>query len=33
MISADAKNPNCTYKWMNHIISPEANAAVAEVVQ
>ena len=20
---ADAKNLNCTYKWMNHIISPE----------
>jgi putative spermidine/putrescine transport system substrate-binding protein len=30
MISAKAKHPNCGYLWMNHIISPEANAAVAE---
>jgi len=30
MISNQAKNPNCMYLWMNHIISPEANAAVAE---
>ncbi len=30
MISSKAKNPNCMYAWMNHIISPEANAAVAE---
>jgi len=30
MISSKAKNPNCMYMWMNHIISPEANAAVAE---
>ncbi|MET0810277.1 MAG: ABC transporter substrate-binding protein [Thermoleophilaceae bacterium] len=30
MISSEAKNPNCMYKWMNHIISPKANAAVAE---
>ena len=30
MISSEAKNPNCMYKWMDHIISPEANAAVAE---
>ncbi len=30
MISSEAKHPNCMYKWMNHIISPEANAAVAE---
>jgi putative spermidine/putrescine transport system substrate-binding protein len=27
MISAKAKNPNCMYKWMDYIISPEANAA------
>jgi putative spermidine/putrescine transport system substrate-binding protein len=27
MISSKAKNPNCMYLWMNHIISPEANAA------
>lgn len=30
MISSKAKNPNCMYLWMNHIISPKANAAVAE---
>jgi putative spermidine/putrescine transport system substrate-binding protein len=30
MIAADAKHPNCMYLWMNHIISPEANAGVAE---
>jgi putative spermidine/putrescine transport system substrate-binding protein len=30
MISSEAKHPNCMYKWMNHIVSPEANAQVAE---
>ena len=30
MISDKAKNPNCAYLWMNHIVSPDANAAVAE---
>jgi putative spermidine/putrescine transport system substrate-binding protein len=30
MISSEAKHPNCMYRWMNHIISPKANAAVAE---
>ncbi|MET8908490.1 ABC transporter substrate-binding protein [Micromonospora sp. NPDC004551] len=30
MISAKAKHPNCAYRWMDHIISPKANAAVAE---
>ena len=30
MISSKAKNPNCMYMWMDHIISPEANAQVAE---
>jgi putative spermidine/putrescine transport system substrate-binding protein len=30
MVGAEAKNKNCAYAWMNHIISPEANAAVAE---
>jgi putative spermidine/putrescine transport system substrate-binding protein len=30
MIAAHAKHPNCAYLWMNHIVSPEANAAVAE---
>src|SRR5436190_21118181 len=26
MISSHAKHPNCMYKWMNWIISPQANA-------
>jgi putative spermidine/putrescine transport system substrate-binding protein len=30
MVAANAKHPNCGYLWMNHIVSPEANAAVAE---
>jgi putative spermidine/putrescine transport system substrate-binding protein len=30
MISSEAKNPNCMYEWMDHIISPKANAGVAE---
>jgi putative spermidine/putrescine transport system substrate-binding protein len=30
MIGAKAKHPNCMYMWMDHIISPKANAAVAE---
>jgi putative spermidine/putrescine transport system substrate-binding protein len=30
MVAADAANKNCAYAWMDHIISPEANAAVAE---
>ncbi len=30
MISSKAKNPNCMYLWMDHIISPEANAAATE---
>jgi putative spermidine/putrescine transport system substrate-binding protein len=30
MISSKAKNPNCMYMWMNHIVSPKANAQVAE---
>jgi putative spermidine/putrescine transport system substrate-binding protein len=30
MVSSKAKHPNCAYLWMNHIISPKANAAVAE---
>jgi putative spermidine/putrescine transport system substrate-binding protein len=30
MISSEAEHPNCMYLWMNHIVSPEANAAVAE---
>jgi putative spermidine/putrescine transport system substrate-binding protein len=30
MVSSQAQNPNCMYLWMNHMISPEAQAAVAE---
>jgi len=30
MIAAHAKHPNCMYKWMNWIISPKVNAAVAD---
>jgi putative spermidine/putrescine transport system substrate-binding protein len=29
MVSSEAEHPNCMYLWMNHIISPEANAKVA----
>jgi putative spermidine/putrescine transport system substrate-binding protein len=30
MVHSKAKNPNCAYMWLDHIISPKANAAVAE---
>jgi putative spermidine/putrescine transport system substrate-binding protein len=30
MISSKAKNPNCMYMWMDHITSPEGNAAATE---
>lgn len=30
MVAAKAKNPNCAYRWLDWIISPKANAAVAE---
>jgi putative spermidine/putrescine transport system substrate-binding protein len=30
MVGSKTKSPNCAYAWLNHIISPEANAAVAE---
>jgi putative spermidine/putrescine transport system substrate-binding protein len=29
MISSEAEHPNCMYLWMNHAISPEANAKVS----
>ncbi len=30
MVSSKSKNSNCAYAWMEHISSPEAQAAVAE---
>jgi putative spermidine/putrescine transport system substrate-binding protein len=30
MVASKAKHPNCAYMWLNHIISPKANAEVAE---
>ncbi len=30
MVGAKSKHKNCAYKWLDHIISPAANAAVAE---
>ena len=27
MINSKAKHPNCMYKWIDHIVSPEVNAA------
>lgn len=30
MVSSGAAHPNCAYMWLNHIISPVANAGVAE---
>ena len=30
MISSSAADPNCMYKWMNFIVSPKANAEVAQ---
>ncbi|HYI74013.1 MAG TPA: extracellular solute-binding protein [Gaiellaceae bacterium] len=30
MLYSKAQNPNCMYLWMNHMISPEAQALVAE---
>ncbi|MGC1851676.1 MAG: ABC transporter substrate-binding protein [Solirubrobacterales bacterium] len=30
MLSSEAKHPNCMYMWMDHIVSPKANAQVAE---
>ncbi|MFG1704449.1 ABC transporter substrate-binding protein [Nonomuraea sp. M3C6] len=30
MVAAKAPHPNCAYKWLDHIISPKANAQVAE---
>ncbi len=33
MISSEAEHPNCMYMWMDHIITPEANAAGGRVVR
>ncbi|MEV7598275.1 ABC transporter substrate-binding protein [Kitasatospora sp. NPDC089797] len=30
MVSAKAAHPNCAYQWMNWIVSPKANAQVAQ---
>ncbi|TGB07079.1 ABC transporter substrate-binding protein [Streptomyces sp. MZ04] len=30
MVSAKAEHPNCAYKWLDWIVSPKANAQVAE---
>ncbi|HET6698436.1 MAG TPA: ABC transporter substrate-binding protein [Nocardioidaceae bacterium] len=30
MVAANGEHTNCAYAWLDHIISPEANAAVAE---
>jgi len=30
MIASEAKNPNCAYKWLDYIASPEANAQATE---
>ncbi|MFZ2501693.1 MAG: ABC transporter substrate-binding protein [Nocardioides sp.] len=30
MVSSKTENRNCAYAWLNHIVSPQANASVAE---
>ncbi len=30
MVGSKTEHPNCAYAWLDHIVSPEANAAVAE---
>ncbi|MBC6459606.1 ABC transporter substrate-binding protein [Actinomadura sp. HBU206391] len=30
MVAAKAKNPNCAYKWLNHIADPKVNAQATE---
>ncbi|MFN8168706.1 MAG: ABC transporter substrate-binding protein [Candidatus Nanopelagicales bacterium] len=30
MVAKDTKNINCSYLWLDHIVSPKTNAAVAE---
>jgi putative spermidine/putrescine transport system substrate-binding protein len=31
MVSSKAKHPNCMYKWLNWIVSPEVNALTTEI--
>ena len=33
MLSSEAKNPNCMYKWMNHIVSPQGERRGGRVVR
>jgi putative spermidine/putrescine transport system substrate-binding protein len=30
MVAKDTKNINCAYKWLDHVVSPEVNAQIAE---
>ncbi|WP_222722436.1 ABC transporter substrate-binding protein [Actinomadura alba] len=30
MVAANSKNPNCAYKWLNHIADPKVNAQATE---
>ncbi len=30
MLSSEAEHPNCMYLWMDHVVSPEVNAQIAE---
>ncbi|HEV2061917.1 MAG TPA: extracellular solute-binding protein [Solirubrobacteraceae bacterium] len=30
MLAANARHPNCMYLWMDHVLSPEVNARIAE---
>ena len=33
MISSEAKHPNCTYMWMDWVVSPKVNAADRRVLR
>jgi putative spermidine/putrescine transport system substrate-binding protein len=30
VLSSEAKHPNCTYMWMDWVVSPKVNAQIAE---
>ena len=30
MVKAGTENINCAYKWLDHVVSPEVNAQIAE---